>query len=67
MINDFTNLNGFDLIFEILISDHLSAITPKTDPENLRSNIHSLIVTILLYIFCKYEIINLKKKTPSYE
>lgn len=45
MINDFTNLNGFDLIFEILSSNHLSAITRKTDPENHRSNIHSLIIT----------------------
>lgn len=45
MINDFTNLNGFDLRFEILSSNHLSEITPKSDPENHRYNIHSLIDT----------------------
>lgn len=51
MINDLTNLNGFELRFEILSSNHLSAITPKTDPENHRYNIRSLIDTIQLSIF----------------
>lgn len=62
MINDFTNLNGIDLRFEILSSNLLSAITPKNDPENHRYNIHSLIDTTQSSFF-KHEIVNLKKKT----